>query len=66
MFSFIGRGIFYIFVGSITMGWKWWRYTAGALIVLVGIGYVALEFVPSIEPPANMRDADQGWGAEQV
>jgi len=56
--------------------------------------YIALEFVPSIEPPANMRygldfpqaklrkaggwmacdtsadyntrDADAGWGAEQV
>jgi hypothetical protein len=37
------------------MGYKWWRYTAGSLVVLVGIAYIALEFVPSIEPPANMR-----------
>jgi hypothetical protein len=22
---------------------------------IVGVGYVALEFIPSIEPPANMR-----------
>jgi hypothetical protein len=35
--------------------------------MLVGAAYVVLEFVPSIEPPANMRDAaDAGWGAEQV
>ncbi|EMF09178.1 COPI associated [Sphaerulina musiva SO2202] len=66
MFSFIGRGIFYVFMGCIVMGDKWWKYLDGALVVLVGIGYIALEFVPSIEPPANMRDADAGWGAEQV
>ena len=37
------------------MGDNWWKYTAGALVTVVGIGYAALEFVPSIEPPANMR-----------
>ncbi|EMC91717.1 hypothetical protein BAUCODRAFT_38826 [Baudoinia panamericana UAMH 10762] len=66
LFSFVGRGTFYVFVGCITMGYRWWRYTAGSLIVAVGLAYIALQFVPSIEPPANMRDADQGWGAEQV
>ena len=66
MFSFIGRGVFYLFIGSICLGDYWWKSAAGALIGLVGIGYIALEFVPSIEPPANMRDADAGWGAEQV
>jgi len=66
MFSFLGRGVFYIFVGSVCMGDRWWKYAIGSIIALVGIGYVALEFVPSIEPPANMRDADAGWGAEQV
>ncbi|GAB7346867.1 hypothetical protein MBLNU459_g1949t1 [Dothideomycetes sp. NU459] len=66
MFSFIGRGVFYIFIGSIIMGDNWWKYTSGSIIALVGIGYVVLEYIPSIEPPANMRDADAGWGAEQV
>jgi len=66
MFSFIGRGIFYIFVGSIVLSDWWPRIVSGTLIGLIGVGYVALEFVPSIEPPANMRDADAGWGAEQV
>ncbi|KAI0860671.1 Golgi apparatus membrane protein TVP15 [Xylaria cubensis] len=66
MFSFIGRGIFYIFIGSILLSNHWTRYVAGSIIGLTGVAYVALEFVPSIEPPANMREADQGWGAEQV
>ncbi|KAI8633426.1 COPI associated protein-domain-containing protein [Xylariaceae sp. FL1651] len=64
MFSFIGRGVFYIFVGSILFSGYWTHFVPGAIIGLTGVGYVALEFVPSIEPPVNMREADQGWGAE--
>lgn len=56
----------YIFMGCIVMGNKWWKYLDGALIIFAGIAYIALEFIPSIEAPANMRDADAGWGAEQV
>ena len=55
MFSFIGRGVFYLFVGGIAMEDSWWKYAAGSIIALVGVGYIALEYVPSIEPPANMR-----------
>ncbi|KAI9821760.1 MAG: Late Golgi vesicles protein [Pycnora praestabilis] len=66
LFSFIGRGIFYIFVGSILLHDGWPRYVAGSIIAIVGLAYVALEFIPSIEPPQNMRDADAGWGAEQI
>ena len=39
---------------------------AGAMIVAVGVGYAILEFIPSIEPPQNMRDAGGDWGAEQI
>ncbi|RVX70760.1 hypothetical protein B0A52_05411 [Exophiala mesophila] len=66
LFSFLGRGVFYIFVGSIILEQNWLRIAAGSIIGLVGLGYTALEFVPSIEPPSNMRDGDAGWGAEQV
>lgn len=31
------------------------KYLVGGVIILVGIAYVVLEYVPSIEPPANMR-----------
>lgn len=66
MFSFIGRGIFYIFVGSVIVGDQWYKYTVGTIVGVVGIAYVVLEYIPSIEPPANMRDVDAGWGAERV
>lgn len=56
----------YLLLGCITMGDHWWKYVAGGIVAAVGVAYIALEFVPSIEPPANMRDADAGWGAEQV
>lgn len=42
------------------------NYISGAIIIAGGVIYAGLEFFPSIEPPANMRDADAGWGAEQV
>ncbi|KEY71389.1 hypothetical protein S7711_05653 [Stachybotrys chartarum IBT 7711] len=66
LFSFIGRGIFYIFIGTLVLGTWIVSYIAGAAVGIIGVGYVALEFVPSIEPPSNMREADAGWGAEQV
>jgi len=40
------------------MGGNWWKYVVGTIILLVGIGYVVLEYIPSIEPPANMRCVD--------
>ncbi|VBB84062.1 Putative Golgi apparatus membrane protein TVP15 [Podospora comata] len=66
LFSFIGRGVFYIFIGTILLHDGTLRIIMGSLIGLAGAAYVALEFIPSIEPPANMREADAGWGAEQV
>ncbi|KAL2853624.1 Golgi apparatus membrane protein TVP15 [Aspergillus pseudodeflectus] len=66
LFSFLGRGVFYIFVGSILLHDHVLRIIAGSVIGIFGIAYVALEFFPSIEPPSNMRETDQSWGAEQV
>lgn len=56
----------YIFIGSILLHDHVLRIIDGSLIGFIGLAYVALEFIPSIEPPSNMREADQGWGAEQV
>lgn len=56
----------YVFIGCVIAGGDWFQYVPGVLVALIGLAYCALEFVPSIEPPANMRDADAGWGAEQV
>ncbi|KAL2137380.1 hypothetical protein VTI74DRAFT_1 [Chaetomium olivicolor] len=66
LFSFLGRGVFYVFVGCILFHDHLLRIIAGSIVGLIGVAYVVLEFIPSIEPPANMREADAGWGAEQV
>ncbi|UPK97362.1 hypothetical protein LCI18_008297 [Fusarium solani-melongenae] len=67
LFSFIGRGVFYIFLGSLLLGKLLISKIAGGIVGTTGIAYVVLEFLPSIEPPSNMREAeDAGWGAEQV
>ncbi|KAF4774469.1 COPI associated protein [Colletotrichum scovillei] len=66
LFSFVGRGVFYIFIGSILLSDGVFKIIAGSIVGLIGVAYVVLEFVPQIEPPANMREADGGWGAEQV
>ncbi|KAJ5106889.1 hypothetical protein N7456_003564 [Penicillium angulare] len=66
LFSFLGRGIFYIFVGSILLHDLILREIAASIVGITGIAYLVLEFIPSIEPPSNMRESDQGWGAEQV
>ncbi|KAG5928801.1 hypothetical protein E4U42_007986 [Claviceps africana] len=67
LFSFIGRGIFYVLIGGLLFGKQVLSNIAGAIVCIIGLGYIALEFIPSIEPPSNMRDADEaGWGAEQV
>jgi len=44
----------------------WYRIVPGSLVMAVGLAYIVLEYVPSIEAPANMRDGDGGWGSEQV
>ncbi|KAL2761187.1 hypothetical protein ACRALDRAFT_1090589 [Sodiomyces alcalophilus JCM 7366] len=66
LFSFLGRGIFYIFIGSIILGDNVFRIIAGSIISVVGVSYAIIEFIPQIEPPINMREAGAGWGAEQV
>ncbi|TVY85425.1 Golgi apparatus membrane protein tvp15 [Lachnellula suecica] len=66
LFSFLGRGVFYIFVGTVLFDTSVFKNILGSIIALVGLVYVVLEFIPSIEPPQNMREADGGWGAEQV
>lgn len=48
LFSFVGRGIFYIFIGTLLLHDHILRIIAGSVIALVGVGYVAVEFVPSL------------------
>ncbi|CAH0015474.1 unnamed protein product [Clonostachys rhizophaga] len=66
LFSFAGRGVFYLLLSGLLLGGGIIGTIAGIIVGVVGVGYIALEFIPSIEPPSNMREADGGWGAEQV
>jgi hypothetical protein len=45
----------YIFVGTILLHDHVLRIIAGSIIGLIGVAYVCLEYIPSVEPPANMR-----------
>jgi hypothetical protein len=45
----------YFFVGSVIVGKSWYQFVPGGLVMFIGIAYVVLEYIPSIEPPANMR-----------
>ena len=58
--------IVYIFIGSILLGDSITLKVFGSLVGFIGVAYAVLEFIPSIEPPQNMREADGGWGAETV
>ncbi|KAI9322689.1 COPI associated protein-domain-containing protein [Dichotomocladium elegans] len=55
MFSFLGRGIFYIFIGGITLNYGGLSIACGAIVLAVGIVYCILEFIPNIQPPSNME-----------
>ncbi|KAK6524455.1 Late Golgi vesicles protein [Arthrobotrys megalospora] len=66
MFSFLGRGAFYIFVGTIMWHKAWYSWVPGGIIGLVGLGYIGCEFVPSIEPPENMREGGYDGLGETV
>ncbi|ODV76023.1 Tvp15p [Cyberlindnera jadinii NRRL Y-1542] len=56
LFSFLGRGVFYVLIGVlIAQGGNAIRIVFGFLIVVIGIVYAVLEFIPSIEPPENFK-----------
>lgn len=56
----------YVFVGSIILDGGVLRHIAGTIIGAVGLVFIGLEFVPSIELPPSMGGEEEGWGAEQI
>ncbi|CDO54168.1 similar to Saccharomyces cerevisiae YDR100W TVP15 Integral membrane protein localized to late Golgi vesicles along with the v-SNARE Tlg2p [Geotrichum candidum] len=66
LFSFIGRGVFYIFIGTILLHDHVLRIIAGSIIAVIGLVYVALEFVPAIQVPENMRLNDYDDATETI
>lgn len=45
----------YVFIGSVIVGNGWFRIVPGTIVGIIGLAYAVLEYIPSIEPPANMR-----------
>lgn len=45
----------YLFIGTLCLSDNILKEIAGSIIGLIGVVYIVLEFIPSIEPPANMR-----------
>ncbi|KAI8075906.1 COPI associated protein-domain-containing protein [Gilbertella persicaria] len=55
MFSFMGRAIFYIFIGCITLNYGGLAIASGVIVAAIGIAYVVLHFLKTIEAPSNMQ-----------
>ncbi|KAI8385768.1 COPI associated protein-domain-containing protein [Blakeslea trispora] len=55
MFSFMGRGLFYIFIGCITLNYGALAIASGVIVAAIGIAYVVLHFLKTIEAPSNMQ-----------
>ncbi|KAI8338541.1 COPI associated protein-domain-containing protein [Chlamydoabsidia padenii] len=55
MFSFFGRGVFYIFIGCILLNYLPLGIASGVIVAVAGVAFVILQFIGSIEPPSNMR-----------
>lgn len=66
LFSFIGRGVFYIFIGTILLHDHVLRIIAGSIIGSIGLIYTALEFIPAIQVPENMRLNDYDDATETI
>lgn len=67
LYNSSNRHLVYVFIGCLLLGGMVINNIAGGIVGVIGLAYVVLEFVPQIEPPSNMREADvAGWGAEQV
>eukprot|EP00735_Rhodelphis_limneticus_P009811 TRINITY_DN2875_c1_g1::TRINITY_DN2875_c1_g1_i1::g.6035::m.6035 TRINITY_DN2875_c1_g1::TRINITY_DN2875_c1_g1_i1::g.6035 ORF type:complete len:167 (-),score=26.20,COPI_assoc/PF08507.5/6.5e-29,DUF3784/PF12650.2/0.16,DUF3784/PF12650.2/52,DUF308/PF03729.8/0.091,DUF308/PF03729.8/3.1e+03,E1-E2_ATPase/PF00122.15/6.4 TRINITY_DN2875_c1_g1_i1:385-831(-) len=51
LFSWIGKGLFFIFVACLLFGISPFHTAAGVVIILVGIFFICLQFVPSTKSP---------------
>ncbi|VEU19263.1 DEKNAAC100467 [Brettanomyces naardenensis] len=62
-FSFLGRGLIYILIAILNIHGSALRIICAFFVFVVGISYVVLEFVQSIQPPENMQ-GEQGLSTD--
>lgn len=65
LFSFVGRGVFYILLSAVINSISWFRLFAAIIIFLVGVVYVVLENVSSVGLPDNMNPEGVSLSAQE-
>ncbi|KAF9425861.1 Late Golgi vesicles protein [Podila epigama] len=70
MFSLLGRGLFYLSMGILTLAWKWYNIVVGTIIMVTGVFYIAMHFVGATPSPSmsaipntsttNLNSSDNG------
>ncbi|KAG9020827.1 hypothetical protein FS837_007859 [Tulasnella sp. UAMH 9824] len=58
LYSFVGRGVFYILVGVLITGSSPLLYSFATAVGVVGLAYVVLEFVNKFDLPPSMVPPD--------
>ncbi|WBW70672.1 COPI-coated vesicle associated protein [Schizosaccharomyces osmophilus] len=68
MFSFLGRGFFYLFMGSLLWSYEGFTSLLGFLVLLVGAGFCAANYVAGLQDyaPRSMRDTDWDDTVDEV
>ncbi|KAG0032217.1 Late Golgi vesicles protein [Podila clonocystis] len=52
MFSLLGRGLFYVSMGLLTLAWKWYNIVIGCILMAAGLFYVIMHFVGATPSPS--------------
>ncbi|KAF9116401.1 Late Golgi vesicles protein [Mortierella sp. AM989] len=71
LFSLLGRGIFYLIAGVLSLAWKWFNIVVGCIIMAAGVFYIAMHFFgatpsPSMSAvPSTTTDLNPGYGGAQ-
>lgn len=53
--SFLGRGVFYVFLGVLMLNYYVLLYVCGTAVAVVGLVYIALHFWAPFDPPSTMK-----------
>jgi len=54
LFSFAGRGVFYILAGVLLLNHYVLLYVSGGFVIVFGIGFIALEAIKMFDVPPSM------------
>ncbi|ESW96183.1 putative membrane protein [Ogataea parapolymorpha DL-1] len=64
-FSFLGRGLIYVLIAILNFHGSVFRVLAAVIVLLAGIVYIVLEFIPSIQAPENMQ-GERGLSTDEL